>query len=88
MSRFSADYFSIPERDIKQLESVLTVVGGKVVYAAAEFSAFAPPALPVSPDWFPVKQHGGYEKPSDQALGASHSAVCTHLPNHSQREKS
>ena len=84
----SADYFSIPEEEIKQLESVLTVVGGKVVYATAEFSKLAPPALPVSPDWSPVKQYGGYAKPSDQALGASHSAVCTHLPNHSQRGKS
>src|ERR1700739_1779033 len=84
----SADYFSIPEEEIKQLESVLTVVGGKVVYATAEFSKLAPPALPVSPGWSPVKQYGGYAKPSDQALGASHSAVCTHLPNHSPQEKS
>ena len=83
----SADYFSIPEEEIKQLESVLTVVGGKVVYATAEFSKLAPPALPVSPDWSPVKQHGGYAKPSDHALGASHSAVCTHLRNHSQQAK-
>jgi len=84
----SADYFSIPEEQIKQLESVLTVVGGKVVYATAEFSKLAPPALPVSPDWSPVKQYGGYAKPSDHALGASHSAVCTHLPSHAQRAKS
>jgi predicted amidohydrolase YtcJ len=84
----SADYFSIPEEEIKQLESVLTVVGGKVVSATAEFSKLAPPALPVSPDWSPVKQYGGYAQPSDHALGASHSAVCAHLPNHSQQEKS
>jgi len=84
----SADYFSIPEEEIKQLESVLTVVGGKVVYATAEFSRFAPPALPMSPDWSPVKQYGGYAKPSDHALGASHSAVCTHLPGHTQGAKS
>jgi len=84
----SADYFSIPEEEIKQLESVLTVVGGKVVYATAEFSKLAPPALPVSPNWSPVKQYGGYAKPSDQALGASHSAVCTHLPGHTQSAKS
>jgi len=84
----SADYFSIPEEEIKQLESVLTVVGGKVVYATAEFSKLAPPALPVSPDWSPVKQYGGYAKPSDHVLGASHSAVCTHLPGHTQRAKS
>ena len=56
----SADYFSIAEEEIKQLESVLTVVGGKVVYATAEFSKLAPPELPVSPDWSPVKQYGGY----------------------------
>ena len=56
----SADYFSIAEEEIKQLESVLTVVGGKVVYATAEFSQLAPPELPVSPDWSPVKQYGGY----------------------------
>lgn len=83
----SADYFSIREEEIKQLESVLTVVGGQIVYATAEFSKLAPPALPVSPDWSPVKQYGGYAKPSGQALGASHSAVCTHVPNHGQREK-
>jgi predicted amidohydrolase YtcJ len=83
----SADYFNIPEEDIKQLESVLTVVGGKVVYATAEFSKFVPPALPVSPNWSPVKHYGGYAKPSDHALGASHSATCTHLPSHAQGAK-
>jgi predicted amidohydrolase YtcJ len=60
----SADYFSIPEDDIKRLESVLTIVGGKVVYADGPFQRFAPPPLPVSPDWSPVKQHGGYFRPS------------------------
>src|SRR5437588_1733757 len=54
----SADYFSIPEEDIKRLESVLTIVGGKVVYASAEFSKLAPPPLSVSPDWSPVKHYG------------------------------
>ena len=43
----SADYFSIPEEQIKRLESVLTIVGGKVVYAAAPFAKLAPPQLPV-----------------------------------------
>jgi len=59
----SADYFSIPEEQIKHLESVLTIVGGKVVYATAEFSKLAPPELPVSPDWSPVKEYGGYTQP-------------------------
>jgi hypothetical protein len=56
----SADYFSIPEDEIKRLESVLTMVGGKIVYANEPFAKLAPPALPVSPDWSPVKQYGGY----------------------------
>ena len=58
----TADYFSIPEEEIKGLESVLTIVGGKVVYASAEFSKLAPPAAPVSPDWSPVKRYGGYQQ--------------------------
>jgi predicted amidohydrolase YtcJ len=56
----SDDYFSIPEDEIKRLESLLTIVDGRVVYAAGPFARFAPPALPVSPDWSPVKEFGGY----------------------------
>ncbi len=59
----SADYFSIPDEDIKRLESVLTLVGGKAVHAAAEFAALAPPALPVLPVWSPVAKFGGYAAP-------------------------
>jgi predicted amidohydrolase YtcJ len=59
----SADYFSIPEEDIKSLESVLTIVGGKPVYAAAEFKDLSPPPLPVSPEWSPVAAYGGYGAP-------------------------
>src|SRR2546426_6982844 len=77
----SADYFSIPEEEIKHLESVLTVLGGKIVYATAEFSKLAPPALPVSPSWSPVKEYGGYAKAMDQVVGASHSASCSHIEN-------
>jgi predicted amidohydrolase YtcJ len=66
----SADYFSIPEEDVKQLESVLTIVGGKIVYASAEFSKLAPPPLPVSPDWSPVKHYGGYQRSRKAAAGS------------------
>ena len=83
----SADYFSVPEEEIKRLESVLTVVGGKIVYATAEFSELAPPALPVSPDWSPVKQYGGYAKSSSQALGASHTACSAQAAGHATGEK-
>ena len=84
----SADYFSILEEEIKQLESLLTVVGGKVVYATAEFSKLAPPALPVSPDWSPVKSYGGYAKAPTQALGASGSTARAALHSHAKGERS
>ena len=67
----SADYFSIAEEQIKGLESVLTITGGKVVYSAKEFSKLAPPPLPVAPDWSPVKTYGGHW-PAAQSARSSH----------------
>jgi predicted amidohydrolase YtcJ len=64
----SADYFSIPEEEIKQLESVLTIVGGKVVYAAQDFSDLSPPALPVVPEWSPAWRYGGYHNRDNVAV--------------------
>jgi hypothetical protein len=75
----SADYFSIPDEEIKHLESVLTIVGGKIVYATEEFSKLAPPPLPVSPSWSPIKGYGGYARRQREVVGASHSASCSHI---------
>ncbi|HEY9765615.1 MAG TPA: amidohydrolase, partial [Chroococcales cyanobacterium] len=58
----SDDYLTVPEDRIPHLESVLTAVGGKVVYGAQEFERFSPPPLPVSPDWSPVAKFGGYHR--------------------------
>jgi predicted amidohydrolase YtcJ len=62
----SADFFSVDEDSIKALESVLTVVGGKIVYGAAEFAPLAPPPIPVLPDWSPVKTVPGHYRPVAQ----------------------
>ncbi|MEG2963402.1 MAG: amidohydrolase family protein, partial [Janthinobacterium sp.] len=56
----SADFFSIDEEAIKSIESVLTIVGGKIVYGQAEFTPLAPPPIPVLPDWSPVKNVAGH----------------------------
>jgi predicted amidohydrolase YtcJ len=77
LSVLSADYFSIPEEEIKRLESVLTIVGGKIVYATAEFSKLAPPPLPVSPEWSPVKHYGGYRQAKEAVTGAPDRAACS-----------
>jgi predicted amidohydrolase YtcJ len=84
----STDYFSIPDEEIKQLEAVLTMVGGKIVYATEEFSKLAPPALPVSPSWSPVNEYGGYAKAQHEVVGASHAASCSHVETKPGRAKS
>lgn len=71
----SADYFSIPEEDIKGLESHLTIVGGKIVYASDAFAKLAPPELPVSPNWSPVAKYGGYVQAGKSTTDASHVAA-------------
>jgi hypothetical protein len=50
----SADYFSVPDEEIKAIESVLTILDGKVVHGAGSFAALAPPLPPASPSWSPV----------------------------------
>ena len=70
----SADYFSVADDEIKSLESVLTIVGGKPVYAAEEFAELAPPLPPVLPEWSPVAAYGGYHKPAT-APAVAHSAL-------------
>jgi predicted amidohydrolase YtcJ len=65
MVALSDDYFAVSEEQIKGIESVLTIVGGKVVHATEEFSNHNPPALPVLPEWSPVKAFGGYGAPLD-----------------------
>lgn len=56
-----ADYFTIDAEKIKDLESVLTIVGGKVVHGGGEFERLAPALPAVSPAWSPVKYFGGYQ---------------------------
>jgi hypothetical protein len=55
------DFFSCSEAEIADTTSDMTVVGGKIVYAAGDFKnhdkAAPPPAMP---DWSPVRGFGGY----------------------------
>jgi hypothetical protein len=65
VTALTEDYFSVPEEKIKEIESVLTIVGGKIVYSAKEFQDIGPASLPVLPEWSPVKVYGGYGAPLD-----------------------
>jgi predicted amidohydrolase YtcJ len=55
------DYFSCPEDEIAEMTSDLTIVGGRVVYAAGDYAnldQITPP--PAMPEWSPVRTFGGY----------------------------
>jgi hypothetical protein len=82
----SADYFSVPDEEIKNLESVLTIVGGKPVYAAEEFTELAPPLPPVLPEWSPVAAYGGYFKPATAPAAAFSSLEHAHRMEHRCRD--
>jgi predicted amidohydrolase YtcJ len=73
----SGDYFEIPDEEIKGLESLVTIVAGRVVYANEEFSKLAPKPLKASLDWSPVEHYGGYapQRVSTSAACSSHDHV-------------
>ena len=59
----TADYLKVPDDEIRNIESLLTVTDGQVVFAGEPFLKFAPPPLaPVKPDWSPVATFGGYAR--------------------------
>jgi len=62
------DFFSCAENEIADTTSLLTVVGGKIVYGVGDFARFdenvVPPAMP---DWSPVRTFGGYGAWSESA---------------------
>jgi len=55
----SADYFAVPEAEIPAITSLLTVLGGRVVWGDGDYRDLAPPLPPVLPDWSPVRTFGG-----------------------------
>ncbi|CUW25956.1 amidohydrolase family protein [Streptomyces sp. SID7810] len=57
----SEDYFTVPEPEIAHIESLLTVTGGRIVYAAGEYEGLDEELPPVSPGWSPVARFGGYQ---------------------------
>ena len=77
----SADYFAVPEDEIRTIVSVLTAVDGEIVYGAEEFSDLAPPLPRPSPDWAPTRHRGDFRtlaKRTAVATSASHRCA-THV---------
>jgi predicted amidohydrolase YtcJ len=82
----TADYFSIPEEEIKHLQSALTVVGGDVVYANHDFDNLAPAPLPLALDWAPTNHYGGYYNPMKKMPTLVQHASCSHGAHHRPAE--
>lgn len=71
----SEDYFAVPEPEIAHIESLLTVTGGRIVYAAGEYEGLDEELPPVGPAWSPVAHFGGYQGRS--ASGVRQAAAVT-----------
>ncbi|MFD8788044.1 amidohydrolase [Kitasatospora sp. NPDC059599] len=57
----SDDFFTVPEHEIPHIESLLTVVGGRIVHAAADYEGMDEELPAVTPEWSPVARFGGYQ---------------------------
>ena len=74
----SEDYMTVDEPRIRHIESVLTVVGGKVVHGSGGYQGMAPPLPPAAPDWSPVGYYGGYQRADNSPANAhAMAAACS-----------
>ena len=66
------DYFACGEDEIADTTSLLTMVGGRIVFGAGDYaplqSVTPPPAMP---DWSPVRRFGGYAAWADDSAKAA-----------------
>ncbi|ERE06885.1 amidohydrolase [Pseudogulbenkiania ferrooxidans] len=68
------DFFACPEDDISFLVSELTMVGGRIVYAAGGFAELDDNSLPPAmPDWSPARTFKGYAAWGDPQGAGRHS---------------
>jgi predicted amidohydrolase YtcJ len=83
------DVMNVPEDALQETQSVLTLLGGEVVYGAGDYAPLAPALPPAMPDWSPVRTFGGYQhaKQSSAALAMASACGCSsacgvHSHNH------
>ena len=73
----SADYMSVPPEDIRHLNAMLTMTGGRIVHGEGDYSDLAPPLPPASPGWSPVNAEPSPAMRAE-AVGATQFARACH----------
>ncbi len=63
----SEDYFAVEDDKIKDITSVLTLLGGMPVHGDGDFKHLAPVLPAPMPDWSPVGTFGGYRKRAESS---------------------
>ncbi len=74
LSILSADFFTVDADDIPHIESLVTMVDGRIVYAAGEYEGIDEQLAAVTPEWSPVAQFGGYYATSPRSNGGAEQA--------------
>lgn len=74
----SADFFSIEVDAIKDLESELTMVGGRVVYANGAYAHLGMKPPEIRQVWLPINEYGKYYKSAKSAKSGKKTAQTSH----------
>lgn len=57
----NAPYLEVDDRDLRYIESDLTVMNGQPVHGTGSYSGLIKPLPDIQPAWSPVRQFGGYQ---------------------------
>lgn len=72
----SSDFMTVPSAEIRKIASVLTMVGGKVVFGSGDYEDLAPPLPPVSPSWSPAGAVPSPAQRADMRTQPNHARSC------------
>ncbi len=56
----NAPYLEVDDEDLRDIESEMTIMNGKVVYGSGDFADRMGGLEAIQPEWSPVRRHGGY----------------------------
>jgi len=56
----SGDYMAMPVEAISNINAVMTMVGGRIVYGEGRYAALAPPPPAIAADWLPITKYPSY----------------------------